>query len=285
MTNGWRSVLFAPASEPRKAAKAVASAADQVALDLEAAVPDDHKESARQTLSEQLPGYARKPLVRVNDLASETGQDDLAMLDVRHIAGLIVPLIGSAKDLERASEQLEQRECACGTTPLALVLVVVIETCRGLVNVAQIAGAAGARPLRLSFGAWDFTLDSGVAYTKDEAGLAWARQQVVVHARAAGLPAALDASYPYLDDHEGYEASCCRARALGMGGKACIHPLQVEPANRIFSPSEQEIERATALVKAYEEAKQQAKAAIRFRGEFVDRPMYEQAKRVLKLAQ
>ncbi len=278
------SLLFAPAHESAKAAKALAGAGKQVALDWEAAVPDARKAEARAAVG-QLPVNGRKPFVRVNGLQTPWADEDFASLPAGCIAGIILPLVGARQDLLQADELMAQAEKRASVAIGSLQLMPIIETCRGLAYLGEILRDPPERLQRVSFGAWDFTLDSGIRYTRTEEGLALARQLIVVHSKAAGLQAPIDASYPYLNDSEGMADSCRRARLFGFAGKACIHPAQVDIANRIFAPDAAEIEYSAALIQAYEEALADGRAAARFRGAFIDRPMYDRARLILQQAE
>ena len=139
-------------------------------------------------------------------------------------------------------------------------------------------------PVELSFGAWDFTLETGITYTRDESGIADARSRIVLHSRGAGLEAPIDASYPVLEDLEGLKRSCLRARDMGFAGKACIHPGQVATVNEAFSLSAQERSQAEAIVAEFEKAEASGSASIRVAGQFVDYPMYKKAKALLAQA-
>ncbi|EQD65355.1 citrate lyase beta subunit, partial [mine drainage metagenome] len=111
----------------------------------------------------------------------------------------------------------------------------IVETARGVTAAAAIA-AASPRVRTLNFGVGDFTLDTGMAPEQDNPGVLWARTQVVVACRVAGVEAPVDTAHLTLDDPEGLEHEARMARRLGFQGKACIHPDQVGVANRVFAP-------------------------------------------------
>ncbi len=156
-----------------------------------------------------------------------------------------------------------------------------IETASGIVHLEDIC-RSGTRVRRLSFGAWDFTLDTGIAYTPEEQHIADARIRVVLHSRSAGLDAPIDTSYPILGDIEGLARSSRTARAMGFQGKACIHPEQAAPVNEAFSIGENELKEAQALIAEFEKAEASGSASIRVNGRFVDYRMYKKAKALLE---
>jgi citrate lyase subunit beta/citryl-CoA lyase len=159
----------------------------------------------------------------------------------------------------------------------------IIETAAGLARMAEIA-TASPRLRRLNFGAGDFSLDTNMTWTVGHEGLLWARIQVVIASRAAGLEPPLDTVYAQLDDERGLAAEAEQARRLGFQGKACIHPRQVEIVNAVFTPSEDEITRAREIVTAFERAEVEGVASIRIGGQFIDYPVAERARRTLEIA-
>jgi citrate lyase subunit beta/citryl-CoA lyase len=159
----------------------------------------------------------------------------------------------------------------------------IIETALGLARIAEIA-TASARVTRLNFGAGDFSLDTNMTWTAGHEGILWARTQVVVASRAAGLEPPLDTVYARLDDAEGFRREAEQALRLGFQGKACIHPSQVVIANDVFSPSASEVERAREIVAAFESAEAAGVASIRLGGQFIDYPVAARARRTLDVA-
>jgi citrate lyase subunit beta/citryl-CoA lyase len=200
------------------------------------------------------------------------------------LSGIVLPMVESATALSTMDWLVRQFELRRGMTEGSVEILPVIETARGIVRLEEIC-EAGPRMRRLSFGAWDYTLDTGIVYSPDdEATIADARQRVVLHSRSAGLAAPIDASYPMIGDIEGLRRSCQRARLMGYGGKACLHPEQVEPANEAFSVSAEDLVRARLIVTEFEQAEAQGVASIKVAGQFVDYPIYKKAKALAAMA-
>ena len=170
--------------------------------------------------------------------------------------------------------QLEQRQ---GIGKDSIDIIPVIETAAALIGLDDICRAK-SRVRQLSFGAWDFTLDTGITYSPEESYLADARMRVVLYSRSAGFGAPLDTSYPVLGDIEGLTRSARLAKAMGYQSKACIHPEQVAPVNTVFSIDDAELKEAKAVVEEFEKAEKSGSASIRVNGRFVDYPMYKKAK-------
>jgi len=135
------------------------------------------------------------------------------------------------------------------------------------------------------FGAADYTLDMGIEMTMEGNELFYARSKIAIACRAAGISPPIDT--PFMIDINNTEAlisDARRAKELGFQGKLVIHPKQVEPCNRIFSPLPEEIKRAEKIVHAFEEAEAAGMAAIQLEGKFIDFPVVKRSKNILALA-
>jgi citrate lyase subunit beta/citryl-CoA lyase len=281
MSVHFRSMLFAPGNQPRKIEKAFSTEADVVCIDLEDAVPNAQKAAARIQIVEALRTARSIPFyVRINALDTPHCFSDVEAMVTRGLSGLVVPMIESASQLWTIDWLVGQLETRHGLEKGSLDIIPVIETARGVVRLEEIC-RSGTRVRRLSFGAWDFTLDTGIAYTPEEQHIADARNRVVLHSRSAGLAAPIDTSYPVLGDIDGLARSSRTAKAMGFQGKACIHPEQVAPVNEAFSPNEDELREAQALVAGFEDAEAAGSASVRINGRFVDYPIYKKAKALL----
>lgn len=280
-----RSLLFAPANHARRVEKALSLPADAVILDLEDAVAISEKAAARANAVAAcaLPRRGRL-LVRVNALSTEWAMADLLAVVRPGLDGIVLPKVESAEEMATAEWLLAALEREAGLAAGSLALLPIIETARGMQALEAIAGAA-RRARRVAFGAADFTMDMGLHWTREEAELAPYRARCVLASRAAGLEAPVDTVWTALKDAEGYAASVERARILGFGGKLCIHPDQLEAANRAFSPTAEQVERARRIAAAFAEAEAKGLASISLDGAFVDYPIALAARRVLAQAE
>ncbi len=270
---GARAALFVPATRADRIPKALASGADAVIVDLEDAVAPQDKDSARAALDVALahqhrasataPSAGPALWVRVNTGAPWSDQD--LALCARHAAvqAVVVPKAESAQQMQAAFE-------ACGRKPL----VALIETAEGYARRDDVASHPAVK--RLAFGSIDFQLDLGISGEGD--ALLVFRSGLVLASRLAGLPAPLDGVTVEVANPEVVAADAARARALGFGGKLCIHPQQVGPVNAAFSPSPAEIEWAQRVVAACEAS---AGAAVAVDGKMVDRPVLLRAQALL----
>ncbi|OLO12214.1 CoA ester lyase [Chromohalobacter japonicus] len=260
------SLLFVPATRPDRIAKALASPADAVIVDLEDAVADGDKAAARDALAAFLADNPQASLVvRVNAPASPHHALDLALC-ARHMAvtHLLVPKAEAVPALEQAA--------ACGK-PLWLQ----IETATGLLALPGLAGMAGVE--RLSFGALDLITELGL--TPETPGarqmLDQGRYQLVVHSRAAGLAAPLESPHPAIDDTDAVARTAVHAKEMGFAGMLCIHPRQLPAVNQAFSPSEADVAWARQVVDG---ANHQA-GAFSVAGQMVDAPVVSRARGIL----
>jgi citrate lyase subunit beta/citryl-CoA lyase len=277
-----RSFLFAPGNHARRVEKALSLDADAVILDLEDAVATAEKRATRAAVIAAL-ARQRRPLlyVRVNAVDTEFCYGDLAAIVRPGLDGVILPKVESAAGLATADWLLAQLEREQGLMPRAIDLVPIIETARGLNQIDAIL-ATGTRVKRVAFGAGDFTLDVNMVWSRDEAELAYARAQIVIASRAAGIEAPFDTVWVDLADEEGLEASARSAFGFGFQGKMCIHPNQIAVVNRVFTPGEAEIAFAERVVAAFARAEAEGSAAIQLDGKFVDYPILYRAQRVLE---
>lgn len=276
-----RSFLFAPGNHPRRVEKALTLDADAVILDLEDAVAIAEKPASRVAI---VAAYAQPRTgllyVRVNAADTEFCYGDLAAIVRAGLDGIILPKVETPAALQTIDWLVGNLEREHGLPARGIDLIPIIETAKGLRDIDAILGS-GTRVRRCAFGAGDFTLDVNMRWTRDEGELAYARARVVTASRAAGIEAPLDTVWVDLNDGEGLEASTRLALGLGFQGKMCIHPNQVGVVNRVFSPTNAEIDFAERVVAAFAEAEKKGSAAIQLDGKFIDYPIVYRAQRTL----
>lgn len=277
-----RSFLFAPSNHPRRVEKALTLGADAVILDLEDAVAIAEKPATRGAV---VAAYTRPRTgllyVRVNAADTEFCYGDFTAIVRPGLDGIILPKVESAATLQTIDWLLGNLERERGLARGAIDLVPIIETAKGLRDIDAIL-CAGTRVRHCAFGAGDFTLDVNMTWSRAEHELAYARARVVTASRAAGIEAPLDTVWVDLQDEEGLEASTREALALGFQGKMCIHPNQIAVVNRVFTPSNAEIDFAERVVAAFAQAEKEGSAAIQLDGKFIDYPIVYRARRTLE---
>lgn len=288
MNSGYsiRSLLSVPGNRPTMLEKARTLPADALHLDLEDAVPPAEKERARAMVREVLPGFAlggQVVVVRVNSLSSGLMEADLDAIVSPHVEALSLPKVESPGDVTSVEGMLSDREARAGLAPGRIGLFVWIETARAVLEAYPIA-CASKRVRALLLGADDFTREMGIPRTKEGEELAFARWMVSLAARAAGV-LALDTGYPDYQDEEGLLREAQLARGMGFQGKFLIHPSQIEPVNRVFFPSSDEIEAARRVVDAFDAAVAQGRATTSLEGSLIDTAIAARARRLLALAE
>ncbi|MDG2026509.1 MAG: CoA ester lyase [Acidimicrobiales bacterium] len=271
-----RSLLFAPAVRPDLVAKMPATGADLIAIDLEDATPVIAKADAHASLPDLMASVSGQIAVsvRVNDPTTEWFDDDVAALP-DGLAAIVVPKVETVEGLDRVAAALAHHGRA------DVPVVAGIETALGVADARLTLAhpAVGAA----YFGAEDFIADMGGVRTASNHEVHMARSQVALAARLADVPA-LDQVVADFRDGDRSRREGEEARAMGFGGKLCIHPSQVIIANDVFTPSPEDLDRAHRLLEAYERASAEGLAAIDFEGEMVDEPVARQARRLLSLA-
>lgn len=279
-----RSLLFVPATSERKIDKAYAGTADAVIIDLEDAVAIGEKPAARKALS-GIVAIARPcpTWVRVNATSTPFCYQDLLAVCIHGVAGIVLPKIESAEEVRMVDWILTQLEAERHLPRRGILVMGIVETARGLVNVDAIA-AASPRLSRLMFGAVDLAADLSVDIGDDTGATTQARFAVACASRAAGIEAPMDTAYTDIPNLTGLRTTTERARALGYRGKACIHPGQVDIVNEVFTPTEKEVAWAGRVVDAFAQAERNGLAAITLDGQMLDYPVVERARRLLALA-
>lgn len=251
---GWQALLFVPANRPDRFAKAAASGADAVILDLEDAVAAKDKEHARSCLADL--SLHCPVLVRVNAVGTPWHVADIAALHGLQVAAVMLPKAEDAETVEAI---------AAGNLPV----IALIETARGLAEARRIAALPNVA--RLAFGSVDYSLDLGLEHQREI--LLPARSELVLASRLAGIAAPLDGVTTQIDATVATD-DARHARAIGMAGKLCIHPLQVRGVREAFLPSAAEIKWARTVLESGD-------GAASVDGEMVDEPVRRRARNIL----
>jgi citrate lyase subunit beta/citryl-CoA lyase len=273
-----RSLLFAPAVRPDFIAKLPERGADGVVIDCEDATPPNAKEEARENarrLAPEIAGRGSQIFVRVNSASSEWFEADIERALCRELTGIVIPKLERMDQLDSVATALAK------ASHDGLCVLAGIETALGVADARALLGHP--RVGAAYFGAEDFIADMGGVRTRANQEVLYARSQVALASRLAGVPA-LDQVVVDFRDDEVFQREVREARALGYRGKLCIHPSQVLLANAGFVPSQEEVEHALRLLDAYEKASAAGVAAIDFEGQMVDEPLAARARQTLAAA-
>lgn len=249
--------LFVPAHRPERFAKAAASGADAIILDLEDAVPEDAKDSARAAL---VADFTDLPvLVRINAFGTPWYDHDLDAIARLPIAGIILPKADRAVNLLQVAN----------LSPV----IALIESAQGIADARELA--MSGHVTRLAFGSVDYAADLGCAHIRES--LAAARAELVLASRLARLPAPLDGVTTDVTDEAKAADDACHARALGFSGKLLIHPRQVTAVRSALRPDSNEVEWARRVAASGD-------GAVLVDGAMVDEPVRIRARDVLARA-
>ena len=276
-----RSLLFVPGDRPDRFAKAAASGADALILDLEDAVAASAKDAAHAAVADWLREPAAVPrFVRINPVDGVLAVDDLDALVGTRPDGIVVPKAEGAATIARIDTLLAER----GLADLPL-LPIATETPAAIFQLGSYAGV-GHRLAGLTWGAEDLPAAIGATTAREDDGrytapYELARSLTLFGAHAAGV-AAIDTVYPAIRDEAGLIAYAARAARDGFTGMMAIHPAQVAGINAAFTPTPEAIARAQAIVDAF--TAQPDAGALQVDGRMVDAPHLKQARRVLGAA-
>ena len=267
-------LLYAPADRPDRVAKAFASRADAVLVDLEDAVAAGTKEDARRGLPELLDSLlqehpGRNVQVRINSIGTPWCTDDLAMVaELDPSVALRLPKTEVDEDIAAVTRVVGARR-----------IHALLESALGIENAFRIASAGVA-----SVGLGEADLKSSIG-VDDDAGLGWARARLVNAARAAGLGAPAMSAFTNLADGEALRESCRDGRALGFVGRVAIHPKQLDIIEQAFLPSPAQVERAREVLASIAGATAAGRGVVVLAdGRFLDAAMVQRAEDTLALA-
>lgn len=277
-----KSLLFVPGNRPERFAKAAASGADALILDLEDSVTADRKAFARAAIAEHLQAQPSGPalFVRINPLGGDFQTDDLDALAGLSPAGLVIPKAEGSRSIAAIDRLLDERGLA--GVPL---LPIATETPLALFHLGSYAEISH-RLVGLTWGAEDLPAAIGAATSREPDGrytppYEMARALTLFAAHAAEV-AAIDTVYPDFRNLDGLRAYADRAMRDGFNGMMAIHPTQVPVINDAFTPSPAAIEKARAILAAF--AANPGAGALQLDGAMIDAPHRKQAERILRAA-
>lgn len=266
--------------------KAVRSGADAVIFDLEDSVAVGAKSAARAEIAAMVgrvfgAAGSLEVHVRVNRGPEGVDRDDVAAVVRPGLTGLRVPKVASAAELRILASLLDDLEARAGMPPGSVHVYPVIETAAAVLCAGELAAAP--RVARLGFGATDFLADIGAPGAGDGPGTLVARSSLVLASRAAGIGAPVDSVYTRIDDSDGLMRSARSARELGFFGKSVIHPRQIGPVHAVFTPTDDELAAARAVLAQAERDAGAGVGASALDGEMIDPAVVARARRVLEL--
>jgi citrate lyase subunit beta/citryl-CoA lyase len=282
-----RSFLYVPANRDKFLEKALTLPADALLFDLEDSVPLAEKEAARAGFKAYAPKVPERAWVRVNGHETGLAEADLdAVIGVKGLAGIFLPKVETRADVLKWDAMIGKLEAARGIANGATKLVLSIESALGVLN-AYDMGIAAKRVASSSFGGaqdGDLNTDLGCVWSSDGPEMMHARCHTLLAARAARFDAPLDGVYANVRDPDGFEKDTALSRRLGFRGRKLIHPSQIEPCNRLYAPSQQELDYYARVLEAFDKAVAQGSASTTVDGKMIDEAMAKAARRVIDQA-
>lgn len=278
-----RSLLFTAGHNPKYLKKSFQTEADAIVYDLEDAVPENKKKEAREILraflKEPLPDN-RSVYVRINPL--ETGY---TMLDIDataspNINGFVYPMTNTREDLIAFDAQLSLKEKQLGLPPGHFDVIALIETPEGILNLKEIAMAT-KRLVGLLFGSEDFLAEQEGRHGKDARGMETPRHMVAMAAKANKIMA-IDSPYVQVGDYEGLKNHIEQARDMGYEGMLVMSPREMEIIHNRYTPDEQEVQKASEIIRLAEEAAKNDRGIIIHDGLFVSPPTLKAARKLFE---
>lgn len=283
-----RTMLFVPGNRKGWVAKALATGADAVVVDLEGAVPPGEKARARALTREAIAehGGVGRVFVRTTSARSGSMEDDLDAVVRPGLAGVLLPQVVDETDVATLSEALDHLEPQRGVTPGSVLVDPLLETPTSLHRAYQLA-IASPRVAHMGAGVserGDIARRMGYRWTPGGLETLFFRSKVLLDVRAAGVPHPLSGIWGEIDDLGGLRAFAEQTRAIGYEGMMVIHPSHVGVVNEVFTPTAAELDYWRELLEVMEQAHREGRGAVRFRGELIDEAHVETARAALALS-
>jgi len=274
-----------PGDDRRKIEKATTLGVDCICMDIEDGVAITRKAEARAVIAQAMKdldfGNSER-CIRINSFGSGFEKFDLAAAVATDPDTIVLPKVETAEQVRSISEYIETYERSSEMNVGSIRLLVGVETAKGVLNLKEIA-EADRRLEAIIFGAEDFAASVGATRTKEATEVLYARSAVVTACAANDLQA-IDMVFIDFRDVEGLRLEAEQGARLGFSGKQIIHPNQVAPVQGAFTPSEEAIEYAQRVVKAFAASQEEGKGAFALDGKMIDMPLLKNAQKVLDRA-
>ena len=272
--------MFVPGNNPGMMQDAFIYGPDSIMLDLEDSVTLAEQDAARLLVYNALKSIDygdTEMVVRINPLSTPYGRKDVEAVVKAGVQVIRMPKTETADEVRELEAEIEKVEKELGCLGRTRMMAA-----EGICNAFAIAKAS-KRMMGIALGAEDYCANLKTQRTPGGAELLYARETIVVAARAAGIDA-LDTVYSNLDDMETFRKEVELIKTLGFDGKSIINPRQIQIVNEVFAPTEKAIEKAKKILAAIKEAEKRGSGVIAVNGKMVDRPVVIRAQRTIDLA-
>nr|WP_296044582.1 aldolase/citrate lyase family protein [uncultured Blautia sp.] len=280
-----RTMMFLNAQKPGLIKDPYIYKPDSIMLDLEDAVAEKEKDSARFSLFHALKEINYRGIeciVRINGLDSDLWEEDIRCAVAGGADGIRIPKTETAEDVKKVEKAVEEAEKEFGIEPGKVLIMAALESAKGVLNALDICKAS-ERLFGIALSGGDYTKDLQTHITGTGVELMGARQHMIIAARAAGVQC-FDTVYTDLDDMEGFVKDVETIHLMGFDGKSIINPRQIAPVHKIYTPSQKEIIFAQKVVKEIDEKKALGIGVFTVDGKMIDIAFYDGAKRTIELA-
>ena len=280
-----RTMMFLNAQKPGLIKDPYIYKPDSIMLDLEDAVAEKEKDSARFSLFHALKEINYRGIeciVRINGLDSDLWEEDIRCAVAGGADGIRIPKTETAEDGKKVEKAVEEAEKEFGVEPGKVLIMAALESAKGVLNALDICKASD-RLFGIALSGGDYTKDLQTHITGTGVELMGARQHMIIAARAAGVQC-FDTVYTDLDDMEGFIKDVETIHLMGFDGKSIINPRQIAPVHKIYTPSQKEIIFAQKVVKEIDEKKALGIGVFTVDGKMIDIAFYDGAKRTIELA-
>lgn len=279
-----RALLYMPGDDWKKITKALTLGVDCICMDMEDGVALNRKKEARATIAkalQELDFGASEKLARINAVGSGLERNDIEAVLPHRPDGIVIPKVESREQIEWGSLIIESAELENSWPVNSIRMLVGVETAKGILNLKDIA--SHPRLDGIIFGGEDFAASIGATRTEDATELSYARGAVVTACAAYGLQA-IDIVTIDFKDIERVRREAEVGAGFGFSGKQVIHPNQVEPVQKAFTPDDESIASAKRLVETFESHQEKGKGAFALDGQMIDMPLVKNAQKVLERA-
>ena len=280
-----RTMMFLNAQKPGLIKDPYIYKPDSIMLDLEDAVAEKEKDSARFSLFHALKEINYRGIeciVRINGLDSDLWEEDIRCAVAGGADGIRIPKTETAEDVKKVEKAVEEAEKEFGVEPGKVLIMAALESAKGVLNALDICKVSD-RLFGIALSGGDYTKDLQTHITGTGVELMGARQHMIIAARAAGVQC-FDTVYTDLDDMEGFIKDVETIHLMGFDGKSIINPRQIAPVHKIYTPSQKEIIFAQKVVKEIDEKKALGIGVFTVDGKMIDIAFYDGAKRTIELA-
>lgn len=280
-----RTMMFMNAQRPALIKDAYIYGSDSIILDLEDAVAENQKDSARFSLYHALKNIDygdTEVIVRINGLETPHWKEDIRVVVAAGADGIRIPKCESAADVKLVEEHVLAVEREFGVEEGRTLLMAALESPKGILNAYEIATASD-RMFGVAISGGDFRKSMHVQINRGGIEMLAARSQMLLAARAANIQC-FDTMFPHINDKEGFEAEVRQNREMGFDGKSVISPKQIRYVHKTFAPTEKEIAYAEKLVRSFNEQVDNGIGVYIVDGNMIDIPFIEDAQRVIALA-